>query len=129
MLIHVDPSVVGDGLRDLHREDEIFGRIPEPAQHHPLRRSAVEARVDFGGVEDLRIRGKLALAGGLVEAPEPLVVGPAGGAEPERPHRGNRLERGILTPWRGAPEPNLQRVQSPTWSPMKTPLPCPLAGP
>ena len=73
----VNPPVVGDGLRDLCGEHEVVWGVPEPAEDHPLRRRPIETRVDLSRVEHLRIRGELALARGLVEDPQPLLVRPA----------------------------------------------------
>src|SRR2546425_2275331 len=84
---HVEESIVGHGLRDFGGEHKILGREARPALDHPGRRSPVECRVDFGRVEDPRVRSEFRLARVAVDRTNPFLVVPPAAAKPEADHR------------------------------------------
>src|ERR1051326_7964297 len=79
---------MGDELRGLPGEHEIFGRVVAPAAHRFERWRAVECAVDLGGRELRRVIFEPAPLRQLlgIKRPAPAVVHPAGRADADVAH-------------------------------------------
>src|SRR5206468_11136247 len=84
---HVEEPIVGDGLRDLCRKDEVVRGEAAPALDLARRRGTVEGRIDLCGVEHAGVGAEFRLARVAIEGTDPLLIVPSAAAESEAGHR------------------------------------------
>src|SRR3989442_1008109 len=85
-LREVEQPIVGHGLRDLRREDEVLGRVAGPSQDHAGRGHPVEGRVNLGRVENPRVGAELRFGRIAIDKADPFLVVPAATTKPEADH-------------------------------------------
>src|SRR5207248_7055067 len=79
---------VGEVAAALHGEEKAVGRLAAPGLEDGALRQAIEGEIDLYGPEILGVEWQLPLARQLVrvEGAQPVLVDPAGGADPEFSH-------------------------------------------
>ena len=84
----VEAFRMGESTGRLHRHQESGWEPPAPGRERGIRRPPVETGVEFDGVECLDVAGEpvARVRAGRVQHAVPVVVTPAGGADPDLAH-------------------------------------------